>query len=316
MSTLISVVTPSYNQGNFIQSTLDSVLKQDYPDVEHIVMDGGSTDGTIHVLENYGDPRLKWKSEPDNGQADAINKGMRVATGEILAYLNSDDIYLPGTLAFVSKYFESHPECDVLHGDCLSIGADGEEIAPMLQGSPYNLRDAFTKRWHMPQPAVFWRKRVTETIGLFDESLHYALDYDYWLRMIIAGCYPIYVARPLAGFRFHEDSKTISQSAAFLEDWKIVLDKVYSTPDLDVNIARLKPLSYAYIAFHGADTFWKRGQRKEARPYLRQVLRSGGPLRLKVMAFMMLVDSYFRTSFSDYLQQIYFRAKDASLEKA
>ncbi|MDX1993559.1 MAG: glycosyltransferase family 2 protein [bacterium] len=303
MST-ITIVTPSFNSGQFIRTTLDSILSQQGADFECLVMDGGSQDGTVAILESITDSRLKWMSEPDRGQSHAINKGMQQAQGEILAYLNADDVYLPGTLRFVAAYFDQHPDADVVHGNCLRIDAHGKEMPPPLKGDQYTLKSAFIKRWHIPQPAVFWRRRVMERIGLFDERLHYTMDYDYWLRMLIAGFQPRYVDRDLAAFRFHQASKTVSQSIKFWENWQLVLEKIYSQPDLPAEIAVFKPLSYAYIDLYGAEIFWQEGNRPGARPFLSRLLRRNAPFRLKTYAGMMLVDSYLKTSLSKRLHNL------------
>lgn len=270
-------------------------------------MDGASTDETVTVLQRYDDPRLQWISEPDNGQTHAINKGMRLAKGDLVAYLNSDDIYLPGTLSLVAEFFQSHPDVDAIHGNCMSIDENGNDMGTPLIGNSYTLRSAFTKRWHVAQPATFWRREVTEQIGLFDESFHFVMDYDYWLRMVIAGFIPQYINRDLAGFRFHQDSKSVSLKVLgrFWEDWQVILKKIYATPDLPDEIARLKDHSYAYIEFYGADELWKQGHRREARPFLNRILRGNGPARLKVLATTMMIDSYLRTPLSNALNSLY-----------
>ena len=182
----ISIITPSFNQGHFIRATIDSVLQQDYQNIEHIIVDGGSTDETLDILRSYDDPRMTWMSEPDRGQSDAINKGMRLAKGEILAYLNSDDLYLPGALSFVTGYFQMHPNIGAIYGNCATIDNIGQTNAPDLQSPPLNLTEALKNRLPIAQQSVFWRREVMERIGLFDETLHYRMDRDYWLRMMIA----------------------------------------------------------------------------------------------------------------------------------
>jgi len=274
-------------------------------------MDGGSTDETLDVLRIYNDPRLQWLSEPDNGQSHAINKGMRLAKGELIAYLNSDDIYLPGTLSFVAEFLGQHPDVDIVHGNCITIDGDGNTLNAVLIGNAYTLRSAFTNRWHIPQPAAFWRRCVLERIGLFDESLHYAMDYDYWLRMLVAGFKPHYVDEDLAGFRVHGDNKSVNliMRTRYWEDWQIILNKIYSAPDLSPEIARLRPMSYAYIDFNGAEAAWELGERKQARPFLRRILTGGGPLRLKVLAATLYFDSALGTSVNRLLRKIYVSMK-------
>lgn len=205
---LISIVTPSYNQAQFIEATIRSVLEQDYPAVEQIVVDGGSSDGTLQILERYRE-QIRYVSEEDEGQADAINKGLEMAQGEIVAYLNSDDIYLPGTLSRVANYFVNHPEVDMIFGDCQVIDQEGVVIGYM-PGHPFSQKRLVQRAEFVPQQAAFWRKRVHDKAGRFDVDLHYAMDYDFFAR-VGACCRVRYLPTPLACFRMHGASKTVSQ---------------------------------------------------------------------------------------------------------
>jgi glycosyltransferase involved in cell wall biosynthesis len=201
----VSVIVPSYNQAQFIRATLDSLLIQDQP-VEILVFDGGSTDDTLSILESYGN-RIKYFSGKDDGQADAINQGLQRATGDVLAYLNSDDIYYPGCLNRVRQYFENHPDCPALYGDAWHLYEDGSIMEPY-----------YTEKWSYPrlleicylcQPAVFWRREVMERFGIFDGTLQYALDYDYWLRVGAQLEFHYLQGSYLAGSRLHEGTKTL-----------------------------------------------------------------------------------------------------------
>ncbi len=204
---LISIVTPSYNQGQFIEETIRSVIEQDYPNIEHIVMDGGSTDETVDVLRRY-DGRICWVSEPDEGQADAINKGLRIASGEILAYLNSDDAYLPGAFAVVAKQFVAHPDAGLIFGDCQAVTEAGE-VYGLIKGHPFDVRRMIMRGEFVPQQAAFWSRQTMDAVGEFDTNLHFCMDHDYFIR--IGQRFPgVYVAQPLANFRFHGSSKTMS----------------------------------------------------------------------------------------------------------
>ncbi|GEM_PF-625761 len=305
----ISVITPSFNQGKFIQATLDSILKQDYPHVEHIVMDGGSTDETVDILKNVQDSRLKWTSERDNGQSDAINKGLHVASGDILAYLNSDDIYLDGTLAFVADYFQTHPEVDFIYGDCLTIDTEGKILPVVLKTQSFNLRDALTMRMRWAQPAFFWRREVTAHIGLFDETFHYLMDQDYWLRMVLADYKPDYIPRNMAAFRFHGGSKTTNQIVKFNHDWAIIIQKIYQRTDLSPGILELKRTAFLYVNFYLGHVYLLEKQGEAARQHLLHVLLKGR-LRLRVLAFMMIIDSFFpKPWFSQAVINFYRRSK-------
>lgn len=302
----VSIITPSYNQGGFIKATIASVLGQDYPSLEYWVVDGGSTDNTLAVLQSIQDPRLHWVSEPDNGQSSAINKGLRGAEGDILAYLNSDDIYLPGAVRFAVDYFDAHPDADLIYGDCMTIDGHGQPTLPALPGQPYNAYHLFTTRLDIPQPTVFWRRRVTERIGLFDESLHYTMDVDYWLRTAAAGFKLVYVPGERAAFRLHGESKTGTVKLGFWRDWQTLLEKIYRQNDLPPHILGYKRAAFAYVNWYGAALYWSLNQRAQARPLLRRMVMQG-PWRPRVVGAAMLVDSYLNTAFADGLRRIYNR---------
>lgn len=218
----ISVITPCYNGARFIRETIDSVLGQGYPDLDYIVMDGGSTDGTLDILRSYGD-RLRWISEPDRGQSHAINKGLALATGEILTYLNADDLYASGALRTVGAFFARHPEVAWATGRCTMVDAAGREIQRLF--SWYKglwLRAHSTRALqvtnYVSQPATFWRRAVAQAVGPFREELYYTMDYDYWLR--IAAQFRLHaIPATLARFRAHADAKTgVMKQAQFAED--------------------------------------------------------------------------------------------------
>ena len=209
MMPAITIVTPSYNQAAYLETTLQSVLSQGYPRLEYIVIDGGSTDGSVEILRRYGGRIAFWVSEPDGGQTEAINKGLRRASGDVLAYLNSDDLYLPGALDIVGEYFAAHLEAGLVYGDCQVIGADGQALG-WLPKHDFSLERMFARGEFIPQPAAFWRRAVPEQVGGFDETLHLALDYDFFIRT--ARRWPVaYLPRPLAAFRLHGGSKTIAR---------------------------------------------------------------------------------------------------------
>jgi len=230
----ITIITPSYNQGNFIEQTINSVLSQNYPDLEYIVMDGGSTDSTLEMLEKY-DSRLFWISERDRGQSHAINKGLRMATGEIIAFLNSDDLYEPGALLKVGKFFAAHPAACWLTGKCRTIGPNGKEIRKAI--TLYKNVWLKTKSYpvllvlnYISQPATFWRRKVIDSVGEFDESIRYAMDYDYSLR--VGRSFKLWVLNEyLASFRVHPNSKAGSSANAQF-DFDFQIAKRYITSPL------------------------------------------------------------------------------------
>ncbi|MGE5344850.1 MAG: glycosyltransferase family 2 protein, partial [Acidithiobacillales bacterium] len=173
----ISLVTPSLNQGRFIRQTIESVLSQDYPGLDYFVQDGGSTDGTLDVLAEYAG-RVPFISEPDRGQADAINRALRRAHGEVLGYLNSDDLLRAGALRAVGEAFTAHPDVVFVWGRAAYIDAEGRSVSPYLVRADAlsRLADAC----FIAQPAAFFRRRVWEEAGELDETLHHTMDYDYW----------------------------------------------------------------------------------------------------------------------------------------
>lgn len=203
---LVSIVTPSFNQGYFLRRTIDSVLAQTYPNIEYLVVDGGSTDGTLDVLCAYGD-RIRWLSEPDSGQTNAINKGLALARGEIMGYLNSDDVLLPDAIAKVAEYFREHPSCDLIYGDADYIDEDDNVIGKYAT-APYSF-DRLLRDCCICQPAAYWRARAAEEIGSFDERLEYAMDYDYWLRLDRSGFAIRHMPETIAQSRLHSTAKTL-----------------------------------------------------------------------------------------------------------
>jgi glycosyltransferase involved in cell wall biosynthesis len=213
----IALVTPSLNHGDFIRATVDSVLQQKYPQLAYIVQDGASTDDTIKVLESYGD-KLRWRSEPDAGQANAINRGFREVAGDIMGYLNSDDTLAPGTLAYVARAFRNDPKLDVVYGHRIYIDIDGLEVGRCI----LPLHDQDTLKWadYIPQETLFWRRRVWEAVGPIDESFNFALDWDFLLRAQAAGFCFKRLPRFLACFRVHDRQKTTAMTRLGIDEMR------------------------------------------------------------------------------------------------
>jgi len=204
----ISIVTPSYNQGRFIEETIRSVLLQGYPNLEYIIIDGGSTDGSVEVIRKHEPWLTYWVSEPDRGQADALNKGFAHAHGDIVAWLNSDDTYEPCTLQRVGQEFGEDQTKAVIYGDCNYVDENGN-ITYFLR-HPYVTFDSLIRYWNPswpPQPSVFFRREVLEKVGPLNCDLHFAIDYDLWLR--IAQDHEFrHIEHTLANHRLHGESKT------------------------------------------------------------------------------------------------------------
>jgi glycosyltransferase involved in cell wall biosynthesis len=212
---VVSIVTPSFNQGPFIRQTIDSVLQQDYPHIDYRVVDGGSTDETLEILRSYGD-RLQWISEKDRGQTHAINKGFAQARGEIFAYLNSDDLLRPGAVARVVQHFDERPACDLVYGRDAMIDRDGHFLK-MYPTADYSF-ERLVHECCISQPAAFWRKRLAKMVGPFNESLHLMMDYDYWLRADRAGGVLEHIPEVLAHTRVHREAK--SSGAGKIEQYQ------------------------------------------------------------------------------------------------
>ncbi len=208
---LVTIVTPSFNQAPYLESTIRSVLEQDYPNIEYIVMDGGSTDGSVEIIQRYADRLAYWESVKDKGQTDAINKGFSHADGEILAWLNSDDILYPHAVREAVGYLTEHPDCGLVYGNCDFIDAKGNVIGRFnaKQTDHKKLTQGYV---HIPQQASFWRADLWLRVGPLDDTIYFAMDYDLWLRLAdISGIKYLPESKPWAAFRLHADAKTIAE---------------------------------------------------------------------------------------------------------
>jgi glycosyltransferase involved in cell wall biosynthesis len=217
----ISIITPSYNQAAFIERTIESVLNQAGPfELDYRVVDGGSTDGTVEILKKYNG-RLTWKSERDRGQSDAINKGLRQVNGDVVSWLNSDDVLLPNALARVAGVFCADPEVGWLHGRCQVIDANDRVIRRWISAYKHRCSrrysfDRLVTENFISQMTVFWRRQLLDRIGYLNEELHLAMDYDYWLRLARLSD-PVYIEDPIACFRWYPESKS---GARFQEQFR------------------------------------------------------------------------------------------------
>jgi hypothetical protein len=217
----ISIVTPSYNQASFLERTIESILDQGYLNLEYLVQDGGSTDDTVAVLKRFNNRLSGWSSCADNGQAQAINIGFSKTSGEIMAWLNSDDILLPGTLFYVADYFTRHPDVDVLYGHRFLIDENDQDIGRWMM--PPHDEQVISWADFIPQETMFWRRHIWEKAGgRINESLHFAIDWDLLVRFREAGARFARVPRFLGGFRIHPQQKTSADnSIGFQEMSKI-----------------------------------------------------------------------------------------------
>lgn len=208
----LSIVTPSFNQAAFLEQTILSVLQQNYEALEFIIIDGGSTDGSLEIIRKYENQLAFWVSEKDRGQAHALNKGLERATGEIVAYLNSDDLYLPGAFASVVNYFREHPECDWLCGDTLMFGEEQDDVV-VSAIVPKSAAHALSWAYNAPQPGMFWKRDLLRE-G-FDDRWRYCFDHELYVRLLLAGHECHHLPATLAAYRHHPNSKTVAEGELF-----------------------------------------------------------------------------------------------------
>jgi glycosyltransferase involved in cell wall biosynthesis len=226
---LVSIVTPSYNQAQFLEQTIRSVLEQDYPRIEYMIVDGGSTDGSVDIIKKYADRLAWWVSEKDSGQAEAINKGLLRAHGELIAWLNSDDVYLPGAVSAAVRAFEQKPQTGLVYGNVLAVDERGRPLN-LLRYGDRGVTGLMEFRI-IGQPSVFMRRQVLEQTGFLDPSYHFLLDHQLWLRMAqITGM--DYLPKTLSEARFHRQSKNVARAAEFGEEIHRIVDWMRVQPDL------------------------------------------------------------------------------------
>lgn len=283
---LVSIVTPSFNQGRFIRETIESVLGQDHPRIEYVVVDGGSTDDTLDILREYGS-RLKWMSEPDRGQASAVNKGWRMTRGEIIAWLNSDDTYLPGAVQAAVEFLQQRPEIDVVYGDCDYVDAAGRCIGRYPTRTYERLQFVRSVYNYIPQSATFIRRSVLRDVGFLDESLHYVLDFDFWLRVGMKHQFA-YMRRRIATWRLHSSTKTVDALARIGPELIRVYEKLFAAAELPAEVRAVQASAMSTAHYRAASHYLMSGHPAEARRHA-QIGWRYAPLNLQRTLFKVIL---------------------------
>jgi len=261
---LVSIVTPSYNQAWFLEATILSVLNQDYPRIEYIIIDGGSADESVEIIRKYQDRLAYWVSEPDRGQGHAINKGFARATGEIFAWLNSDDMYTANAVTTAVQWILAHPDVALVYGDCLIIDETGTTRGLVPWTEDFDLHRLVYSHDFVPQPAAFFRADAFRAVGGIDESLYNCLDYDLWIRL--AQRYPVQrIPATLAAMRLYAEAKT---ARATERRWQENFDLVRKYGDGTVSQQR-----WGFYHVDHATFAWQQRNRHKALIHLLQAFR-------------------------------------------
>jgi glycosyltransferase involved in cell wall biosynthesis len=251
---LVTVITPAYNQGIFLRDTIESVLSQDYPHIELLVLNDGSTDNTEEILKEYTG-RIKWETQKNMGQTPTINKGWRQTTGEIITWLNSDDTYLPGAVREGVEYLLAHPETGIVFADSVFTEADGTHLERTRPVPPFNYVD-FVANCENPisQPSSFIRRSVMEKAGELDPKYYYFMDWDFWLRAGLY-CKIEHIEALWSTYRLHAESKTVSQSKKAAPELHYMYEKYFSRTDLPAEIIAIKKKAMMNMYFTSGSYF-------------------------------------------------------------
>jgi glycosyltransferase involved in cell wall biosynthesis len=222
----ITIVTPSLNQAAFLERTIRSVVEQDYPELEYLVLDGGSTDGSVEILRRFDDRIAYWESLPDRGQSHAINKGLERATGELVGWINSDDYYLPGAFASAAAAFEGNPGAEWVCGACRYVHPDGTLDVVSRPSLPRGPRSAWAfEPWYVPQASSFWRRAALDRVGRLREDFHYAMDVELELRLALSGVLPVVLEEELA-VRAHQELAKSADTSRWEPEYARLRDEV------------------------------------------------------------------------------------------
>ena len=270
---LVSIITPTFNQADFLRDTLDSVLAQDYPNIEYLVIDDGSTDATPEILAEYTG-RVEWESQTNMGQTPTINKGWERSRGDIITWLNSDDTFLPGAVSTAVNYLQEHPDVDIVFGDSLFTAADGSPIERSKSLAEFSYRE-FVAKCHnpIPQPSAFIRRSVMDDVGLLDPSYYYFMDWDFWLRAGVDHKIA-YFPELLSTYRLHEASKTVAQAVKAAPELEYMYRRFFALPSLRSEIKSLENEAMVNMFFTSGGYYLDGGSRAGARRMAIKAIRT------------------------------------------
>ena len=240
--TLISIITPSYNQAKYLEQTILSVLNQDHSSIEYIVVDGASTDGSVEVIKRYADKLAHWESVKDHGQADAINKGFARVKGEIVAWLNSDDYYLPGTISAAVKVFEENPDVVLVYGNMLAVDENGQTFNTLTY-KQLTLEDLLCFQI-IGQPAVFMRRTALQQTSGLDLTFHFLLDHLLWIQLAKHGKI-LHVNKTWSAARYHAEAKNVAKAAEFGREAFRILETIAQDKDLAATLHKIDRRAHA-----------------------------------------------------------------------
>jgi len=272
----ITVVTPSYNQASYLEETIRSVLMQQYPNLEYIVMDGGSIDGSIDIIRRYEPWLTYWQSGRDGGQANAINSGWSHSTGEAVTWLNSDDVLTPGSLFSAARALFFDEGADIVYGDNIIID-DHSTALYRVAGRPYLPKAVIVEATNpIQQPGFLMRRTMLDTVGKLDESFHFAMDFDYWVRAALYGVRVKYIPEPLAMFREHTNAKTSTAHVTRIRDRYRIFEKTFDAPETPPERRRQRRRAAAYVESNAAYIAYKASDDRRAVEHALQHVRLAG----------------------------------------
>ena len=304
----VTVITSSYNQALFIEETIESVLNQDYPNIEYLIFDDNSTDGTQDILARYGD-KIRWEILSEKTpQTPTINKGWKMTDGEIITWLNSDDTFYPDSVSKAVAYLESHPETGIVFGDSMFTEEDGTEIELSIPAPNFNFRDYVVNCINLiTQPSAFIRRDVIKKIGYLDESYDYIMDWDFWLR---AGLHfkIDYIPEVLSTYRLHSESKSVSQAAKIAPELEIAYRRLFSNQDLSDEIKKTESEAMMNMYFTTGSYYLTGNDKENASKMADRALRynPGGvlnPKNIHKYLYCKFADRNLYQKFSKLLKQ-------------